>query len=167
MQITLVLMHYFRKGRLIEGDLRGNYTHKNLNVGLNYEIIDQTTDNRFSEDLRTMNFISEYSLSDSFQVSAGGRYDLNNSKMAKTSFGLSFDWGSWEYNFTQEYLTQDPEKFSMSAIFDDECTRLTFSFENRYQDIGSSESVKSLMFRVQLKPFANVVFSQGGDQITF
>ena len=114
-----------------------------------------------------MNFTSEYSLSKDFQVNAGGRYDLNNSKMATTSFGLSFDLGLWDYNFTQEYLKQDPEKFSMSAIFEDECTRLTFSFENRYQDIGSSEPVKSLMFRVQLKPFANVVFSQGGDQITF
>ena len=155
------------KGRLIEGDLRGNYTHKNLNLGLNYETIDQAIDNRLSEDLRTINFTSEYSLSDDFQVNAGGRYDLNNSKMAKTSFGLSFDMGSWEYNFTQDYLKQDPDKFSMSAIFDDECTRLTFSFENRYQDIGSSEPVKSLMFRVQLKPFANVVFAQGGDQITF
>ena len=155
------------KGRLIEGDLRGNYTHKNLNLGLNYKTIDQAIDNRLSEDLRTINFSSEYSLSDDFKVNAGGRYDLNNSKMAKTSFGLSFDLGSWEYNFTQEYLKQDPDKFSMSAIFDDECTRLTFSFENRYQDIGSSEPVKSLMFRVQLKPFANVVFSQGGDQITF
>ena len=155
------------KGHLLHGDLRGNYSHKNLNLGLNYETIDQAIDNRFSEDLRTMNFISLYSLSDDFQVNAGGRYDLNNSKMAKTSFGLSFDLGSWEYNFTQEYLKQDPDKFSMSAIFDDECTRLTFSFESRYQDIGSSEPVKSLMFRVQLKPFANVVFSQGGDQITF
>ncbi len=155
------------KGRLIEGDFRGNYTHKNLNLGLNYQTIDQAIDTRLSEDLRTMNFTSEYSLSDDFQVNAGGRYDLNNSKMAKTSFGLSFDIGSWEYNFTQDYLKQDPDKFSMSAIFNDECTRLTFSFENRYQDIGSSEPVKSLMFRVQLKPFANVVFSQGGDQITF
>ena len=54
----------------------------------------------------------------------------------------------------------------MSAIFDDECTRLTFSFENRYQDIGSSESVKSLMFRVQLNLLL-MLFSQGGDQITF
>ena len=88
-------------------------------------------------------------------------------KMAKTSFGLSFDVGSWEYNLTQDYLKQDPEKLSISAIFEDECTRLTFSFENRYQDIGSSDPVKSLMFRVQLKPFANVVFSQGDDQITF
>ena len=54
----------------------------------------------------------------------------------------------------------------MSAIFEDECTRLTFSFENRYQTLAHLV-VKSLMFRVQLKPFANVVFSQGGDQITF
>ena len=155
------------KGHLLQGDLRGNYSHRKLNLGLNYETIDQAIDTRLSEDLRTMNFISEYSLSDDFQLNAGGRYDLNNSKMATTSFGLGFDFGSWEYNFTQEYLKQDPEKFSMSAIFEDECTRLTFSFENRYQDIGSSEPVKSLMFRVQLKPFANVVFSQGGDQITF
>ena len=155
------------KGRFIEGDFRGNYTHKDLILGLNYQIIDQAIDTRLSEDLRTMNFTSEYSLSDDFQVNAGGRYDLINSKMAKTSFGLSFDMGSWEYNFNQDYLKQDPDKFSMSAIYDDECTRLTFSFENRYNDIGSSEPVKSLMFRVQLKPFANVVFSQGGDQITF
>ena len=155
------------KGHLLQGDLRGNYSHKKLNLGLNYQTIDKAFDTRLSEDLKTMNFTSEYSLSDGFQVKSNGRYDLNNSKMAKTSFGFSFDLGFWEYNFTQEYLKQDPEKFSMSAIFDDECTRLTFSFESRYQDIGSSEPVKSLMFRVQLKPFANVVFSQGGDQITF
>ena len=144
------------KGHLLQGDLRGNYSQKKLNLGLNYETVDQAIDSRLSEDLRTMDFTSEYSLSDDFQVNAGGRYDLNNSKMATTSFGLSFDLGSWEYNFTQEYLKQDPEKFSMSAIFEDECTRLTFSFENRYQDIGSSEPVKSLMFRVQLKPFASL-----------
>ena len=155
------------KGHLLHGDFRGNYSHKKLNLGLNYETIDQAMDTRLSEDLRTVNFISKYSLLDDFQVNAGGRYDLNNSKIAATSFGLAFDLGLWEYNFTQEYLKQEPEKFSMSAIFEDECTRLTFSFENRYQDIGSSEPVKSLMFRVQLKPFANVVFSQGGDQITF
>ena len=124
-------------------------------------------DTRLPEDLRTMNFTSEYNLSDDFQVNSGGRFDLNDSKMATTYFGLGFDLGSWKYNFTQEYLKQNPEKFFMSAIFEDECTRLTFSFENRYPDLGSSKPVKLLMFRVQLKPFANVTFSQGDDQITF
>ena len=120
-----------------------------------------------SEDLRNVNFTSVYSLSDDFKLNAGGRYDLKREQMAQSSFGLNFNRGFWKYNFTQNYLKHGPEKFSMSAIFDDECTRLTFSFENRYQDIGLSESVKSLMFRVQLKPFASMVFSQGTDQITF
>ncbi|MDA9673338.1 hypothetical protein N9U01_02895 [Paracoccaceae bacterium] len=155
------------KGHLLQGYFKGNYSHKNLNLGLNYETIDEAIDTRLSEDLRTMNLTSEYSLSDGFQIHASSQYDLNYSKMATTSFGLSFDLGSWEYNFTQDYLKQDPEKFSISAIFEDECTRLKFSFENRYHDIGSSGSIKSLMFRVQLKPFANVIFSQGSDQITF
>ena len=75
--------------------------------------------------------------------------------------------GLWEYNLTQEYLKGERENFLLSAVYDDDCTRLIFSFENRYQDLGSSSAIKSLMFRIQLKPFANVVFAQGGDQITF
>ena len=71
------------------------------------------------------------------------------------------------YKFNQEYLQEESEKFSFSATYDDECTKIIFSFENRYQELGSSEPIKSLTFRIQLKPFAKVVFSQGGDQITF
>ena len=56
--------------------------------GLNYEIINQAIDTRLSEDLRIMNFTSEYSLLEDFQVNAGGRFDLINSKMATTSLGL-------------------------------------------------------------------------------
>ena len=62
---------------------------------------------------------------------------------------------------------EESDKFLFSAIYDDECTRFTFSFENRYQEFGSSEPVKSLTLRVQLKPFANFVVSQGTDQIVF
>ena len=165
--IFSVNSHFSSKGHLLKGDIRGKYAYKKLNLGLDYETVNQGIDNRLSEDLRNVNLTTVYNLLDNFRLNARGRYDLNIDKMAQSSFGLSFGWGSWEYNFTQDYLKQGPEKFSMSAIFEDECTRLTFSFENRYQDIGSSEPIKSLMFRVQLKPFANVVFSQGADQITF
>ena len=78
-------------------------THKNVNIGLNYETIDQAIDTRLSEDLRAMYLVSKYSLSDDFQVNVDGRYDLNNSKMAATSFGLSLGLGSWEYKFTQVF----------------------------------------------------------------
>ena len=44
----------FSSGHLLHGDLRGNYSYKELNLGANYEIIDQAIDTRLSEDLRTM-----------------------------------------------------------------------------------------------------------------
>jgi len=155
------------KGQVLRGNILGKYTHKQIDLEAKYEMIDEVMDIRLSEDLRTINFLSSYNFLEDFMVSMGGRYDFTNDQMAKTSVGLGFSLGSWDYNLTQEYLKEEREKFSLSAIYDDECTRLTFSFENRYQDIGSSAPVKSLMFHVQLKPFANVVFSQGGDQITF
>ena len=119
------------------------------------------------KDLKTFDFVSSYDLSDSFNIDMGGLYDLTVDKMAEASIGLGISFGYWQYNINQEYLKEESDKFSFSAIYDDECTRLLFSFENRYQDVGSSAPIKSLMFRIQLKPFANAVFSQGGDQITF
>ena len=153
--------------QLLRGNLKGNYTYEKIDLVGNYEIIDQLNDSRLSQDLKTINLSSAYNSWDDFQVKADGRYDLNDAKMAKNAFGLGLSLGSWSYKFNQEYLKEEREKLSLSAIYEDECTRLTFSFEKRFQDVGSSAPVKSLMFRVQLKPFANVVFSQGGDQITF
>ena len=110
--------------------------------------------------------ISNHNL-DSLNIDMGGLYDVFLDKMAKASIGLGISFGYWQYNINQEYLKEESDKFSFSAIYDDECTRLKFSFENRYQELGSSEPVKSLTFRVQLKPFANFVVSQGADQIIF
>ena len=155
------------KGQLIRGYLEGKYSYEQFNLGARYEVLDQLMDSRLPKDLSTLDLSSSYGFLENFSVSASGRYDLTNDQMATTSLGLNFYLGLWEYNLTQEYLKADREKSSLSLIYDDECTRLTFSFENRYQDLGSSTAVKSLMFRVQLKPFANVVFSQGRDQITF
>jgi hypothetical protein len=155
------------KAKLLKGNFKSKYIYNHIELGTDYEILDQAMDSRLSGNLETLKFTSKYSFLSDFQVKAGGRYDLIDKQMAKASFGFSLPLGSWEYNFNQEFLKEQSEKFSVSAIYDDKCTRLTFSFENRYQDLGSSDSVKSLIFRVRLKPFANVVFSQGGDQITF
>ena len=105
-----------------------------------------------------MNFTSVYSLTPNLKVNTDGRYDLINNKIAKTTFGLSFDLGSWQYNLNQEFLKEERDKSTISAIYNDECTRLTFSFQQRYKELGASEPIKSLMFRVQFKPFANFVF---------
>ena len=124
-------------------------------------------DSRLNEDLKTLGFTSAYQYNEALDFGFGGRYDFAVGEMASTSVGLGFSIGSWQHRVEKEYLKQEQEKTSISAIYDDNCTRLTFSFENRYQDLGSSEPVKSLTLRVQLKPFAKFVVSQGADQITF
>ena len=154
-------------GNLLKGELRGLYDHRKIKLEGYYETINQFQDSRLTDDLQNFGLSSSYKFMDGFEASADGLYDLKNSQMANISFGLGFSLRSWEYNFRQEYFKEEREKFSLSAIYDDECTRFIFSFENRYQNLGTSEPVKSLTFRVQLKPFAKVVFSQGSKQITF
>ncbi len=155
------------KGNLIHGDLRGKYTYSKLSLEGNYEFLDKQTDARLSESIKNLNLTTSYNFMDAFGFNIASRYDVVRNQMAQSSFGVGLSFGSWDYRVIQEYLKEDSEKLSISAIYDDECTRLIVSFENRYQDLGASVPVKSLIFRVQLKPFANVVFSQGGDQITF
>ena len=58
-------------------------------------------------------------------------------------------------------MKQKDELLTLSAIYDDECTRLTISFENRSVDFGLSDPIQTFMFRVQFKPFADLGFSQG------
>ena len=78
----------------------------------------------------------------------GGRYDFNYDQLGTTSIGAGLSLGWWEYNLNQEYVKEQLEKFSLSAIYDDECTRVTFSYENRYPEVGSSAPITSLTFRV-------------------
>ena len=154
-------------GKLLHGDFRGAYASENIELKGNYEYLNHAIDSRLQKDLKTFDFISSYNFLDSLNVDIGGLYDVTLDKMAKASIGLGISLGYWQYNINQEYLEEESDKFSLSAIYDDECTRLNFSFENRYQELGASEPVKSLTFRVQLKPFANFVVSQGADQIIF
>ena len=82
-------------------------------------------DSRLSKDLRTVSFSSSYNFYKDFIVNAGGRYDLTSDQTALSSFGFGFSTGLWEYKF-QEYLREEREKFSLSAVYDDECTPYFF-----------------------------------------
>ncbi len=155
------------EGKFLKGDLRGKYIHKKIELDGHYEILDKSIDNRISDDLKTLDLTSHFKFFENFKISKGFRYDVANDQMAKSSLGMAISTRSWDYEVSQEYFKENEEKLSLSAIYDDDCTRFTFSFENRFQELGSSEPVKSLTLRLQLKPFASVFLSQGGDQLTF
>ena len=73
---------------------------------------------------------------------------------------MDFSSGRWEYQFSQTFDRQEPEKTEVLAIYDDNCTRVMISLQNASQTVGSSESIQTLSLLVQLKPFAG--FSVSG-----
>ena len=83
--------------------------------------------------------------------------------MAQSSFGLSFGWGLWEYILPRLFKTGPGEIFNV-CNFEDECT-FFFSLKplSGYWFVGAS---KVADVSSPVKTFANVVFSQGADQIT-
>ena len=121
-------------GQILRGDIIGQYAHKKIDFYTQYEFLEQVMDDRLSDSLRAINFASSYNFLNNFIFSTGGRYDLASDQLATTTVGLGISLGFWNYNLNQKYLKEELEKLSLSAIYDDECTRLTFSFENRYQD---------------------------------
>lgn len=155
------------RGSVLQGEIKGKYNYKNIKLHGKYEYIDQTIDNRLTENLKTFDFKTSYKFIDSLAVNSGGRFDLGMDKMAETFVGLGLSIGPWQYHLKQEFLKEEREKLFLSAIYDDNCTRVTFSFENRYQELGSSKPVEYLTLRVQFKSLANVVFSQASDQFSF
>ena len=121
-----------------------------------YEFIEAQTDERINQDLESINLSSSYTVFEDFSVSMTRRYDLSQNAMAssKSLFNLDFSSGLWDYQFSQTFNRRDTEKTNISAIYDDECTRIKISLQNASQTEGYSESIQTLSLLVQLKPFA-------------
>ena len=145
---------------LLKDDIRGKYTNNNVSLKGQYEFINRDVNSLMSKEATAVNFLLGYTFDGLFQASYGGRFDLYEDKMAETSFQFGLASSHWNYNYNQKYSKEDLEKYSLSAIYDDRCTRLIFSFENRYSQLGPSEPIRILGFRVQLKPFTNLAITQ-------
>ena len=68
---------------------------------------------------------------------------------------MGFSNGFWNYQISQTFDVTELNETTISAIYDDDCTRVTLSLENTSQTIASSDSIQSLTVLVQLKPFAS------------
>ena len=146
---------------LLLGNFKGDYVYDHLRFSGEYEYVNPVTDKRLDKDVQNFTFSSSYNFFKNTELSTVGRYDLMENRLASTSFGISTSSGLWDYNFFQSYLKHKAETLSASAVYTDDCTKITMSFEKRYQEIGSSKPVQTIAFRVQLKPLAKFVFSQG------
>ena len=108
--------------------------------------------------IKTINLSSSYTGFENFGVSMTRRYDLSKNSMASSTslFNIDFSSGLWNYKFSQTFDRLEPEQTQISAIYDNECTRVRISLQNALQIGGSSESIQTFSLLVQLKPFAGI-----------
>ena len=144
-------------GQILNANLSSKLEVKDLNLESQYEFIDAQTDERINENLEVINLSTSYTGFKNFNVSAIRRYDLSEDTIANStsSFGMNFTSGFWNYQFSQTFDRREPEKTTVSAIYNDDCTRVSISLKNDFNTGNVEDSVQSLLVMVQLKPFAN------------
>ena len=71
--------------------------------------------------------------------------------------------GVVEIYFRAKLVAGENDKMTLSAVYDDECTRFTISFQNQYTDTVGFEPIRTLALMVQFKPFAKAQFLSESD----
>ena len=91
------------------------------------------------------------------------RHDLTQNKTADLAYGLGAELGLWKYTLEQKFAAGENDKMTLSAVYDDECTRFTISFQNQYKDTVGFEPIRTLALMIQFKPFAKAQFLSESD----
>ena len=144
----------------MNANLKSNNSWANFQTKTSYEFINTNFDKRLSSDIENLHFLSEYNFNKSSYMNINIRHDLTQNKTADFAYGVGTELGLWKYTFEQKFSAGKNDKMILSAVYDDECTRFTMSFQNQYKDIGGFEPIRTLALRVQFKPFAKVQFSR-------
>ena len=145
------------EGEILDASLSSKIKIKDLNLDSQYEFIDAKIDERLNEDLQNISLSASYTGFSNLSVNAIRRYDLSDDAIANStsSFGMNFTSGFWDYKFFQTFDRTELDKTTISAIYNDDCTRFTVSLQNNSRPGSAGDSIQSLVFLVQLKPFAS------------
>ena len=145
------------EGKILETNLTSKIRFKEFNVDGRYEFIDAKADSRITEDMENLTFTTSYAGFENFSLSASRRYDISENDMAssKSSLNIGFSNGFWDYQLAQTFDETKLDETTISAIYDDDCTRVTLSLQSNSQSTASSDSIQSLAILIQLKPFAS------------
>ena len=145
---------------LINATLKSFFSWAQFDTKAVYEFISNNSDQRLTSDIENLNFLSEYKLNRNSSLNVNFRHDVKQNKTADFAYGLGTEFGLWTYNFEQKFYSGKDEKMILSAVYDDECTRFTVSFQNQYIDTSGADPIRTLALRFQFKPFAKVQLSR-------
>jgi LPS-assembly protein len=145
---------------LMNATLKSFFSWAQFDTKAVYEFISNNSDQRLTSDIENLNFLSEYKFNDNSSLNVNFRHDVKQNKTADFAYGLGTEFGLWTYNFEQKFYSGKDEKMILSAVYDDECTRFTVSFQNQYRDTAGADPIRTLALRFQFKPFAKVQLSR-------
>ena len=145
---------------LMNATLKSFFSWAQFDTKAVYEFISNNSDQRLTSDIENLNFLSEYKFNDNSSLNVNFRHDVKQNKTADFAYGLGTKFGLWTYNFEQKFYSGKDEKMILSAVYDDECTRFTMSFQNQYRDTAGADPIRTLALRFQFKPFAKVQLSR-------
>ena len=147
-------------GNLAKSNLRTDFSLNNFMFSTNYEQLVKSTVTKGSEDIENINISSSFLPVEGTELITSGRFDAKLERMAEASIGFNTSVGRWDYNFGQTFLKDKRDKLMLSAAYDDECTSIIFSFENRSQRLGTSSPIRTLGFKVTFKQFTDFKISR-------
>ena len=151
---------FTESGTLSISNLKTVFSTNKFGISTDYEFVNKNTDHRLSDNLENVKLASTFSPFEGTNLTASGRYDLVLEKMAGTLIGINTSIGHWNYNVSHNFVKEEKDRLSLSAVYEDECTDVIFSIENRFQGVGTSSPIRTLGFKVNFKQFTNFEFSR-------
>ena len=157
---------FSNNGKLMNAILKSSSSWLNFKTNTAYEFINTKSDERLNSNIENLHFLSEYKFNESSHLNLNIRHDLTQNKTADFVYGLGAELGLWKYTLEQKFAAGENDKMTLSAVYDDECTRFTISFQNQYKDSVGFEPIRTLALMVQFKPFAKAQFLSESDNVT-
>lgn len=141
--------------KILNSNFQTDFRKNNIGLYGRYEYVDLVTDNRLSDIIENIEFSSSYRLSENIGLNLLGRYDLSEKSMAKSSYGLDLSQGKWDYQFVHSLIKKKSDNLTLSATYDDQCTRVKISIESKSPLLSTDSKIQSLAVKIYLKPFTS------------
>ena len=144
---------FLQDEELLSAKVNSGYSFGSLIFNADYEYLNGDTDARIQSDIENAILDTSYKFSATNSFSVAARYDLNENAMSEIMYGTEIHHDSWKYKLEKSFNQEMAEKLALSATYGDSCTSAIFSFEKRYRNLGISEPLNTLEFRLQFKTF--------------
>ena len=138
------------KGSIVHSNIMSEFQTEDFKISGEYEFINESSDSRLENDLKNFYLVSSLNLTEDLRLKAKGRYSLNSKSFPDQSYGAYLDRGMWNFGINSNFSEEQSKNTELSAIYNNDCTKVLISLQNTDPSSFSSESIQSLTISIQL-----------------